>query len=726
MAQGYWRKPELTEETFGAHLSSGEGPFLRTGDLGFIDEGELFVTGRLKDLVIIRGFNHYPQDIERTVEKCHRALRPGCGAAFAVEAGGEERLVVVYEIDQRQEVELNGLRERIISAIAEEHELQTYAVVFIAQGSVPKTSSGKIQRHACCAGFLKQSLEVVAEWRQDLTTEHEAVSFEETGDIESWLKQEIARALKLPVSQVDTQKPLAQYGLDSLGALELIYSVETATGVSLSLASFLQEFSVADLAAEIQAQAGSAPLVVPALDHDSDQPLSRGQQALWFLHRLAPESAAYNIAGAVRIPGEVDADALRRSFQSLVDRHASLRTTYHELAGTPIQRVHDRAAVSFHEEVAASWSRAELDLRLEQEAQVPFDLETGPPFRVSLFRVSATEHVLLLVVHHIVTDFWSLAVLVHELGLLYRGETLDPLPLQYSDYVRRQEQMLNSAEGDRLWSYWQKQLAGELPVIDLPTDRPRPAVQTFNGASHAFKIDPVLTGKLKSVARDQGATLYMLLLASFQMLLHRYTGQEDILVGSPAAGRGRADVAGVVGYFVNPLVLRADFSGSPTVGQFMDQVRRTVLDAFRYQEYPFALLVEKLQPDRDPARSPLFQVMFTFHQSHLRDENLAQFALGEAGARMNVGGLELESVAFDQRVAQFDVTLMMAEASDGLVASLQYNRDLFDHRTIEYMARHFETLLRSVAEADETTRVRELEWLSETERAEIVYGWNET
>jgi hypothetical protein len=373
----------------------------------------------------------------------------------------------------------------------------------------------------------------------------------------------------------------------------------------------------------------------------SDQPLSRGQQALWFLHRLAPESAAYNIAGAVRIAGSVDADVLRQSFQALVDRHPSLRTTYHELNGKPVQRVHAHAAVSFHEEVAASWSRAELDQRLEQEAQVPFDLETGPPFRVSLFRLSPTEHVLLLVVHHIVTDFWSLAVLVHELGLLYRGQTPAPLPLQYADYVTRQEQMLNSPEGERLWTYWQKQLAGELPVVDLPTDRPRPAVQTFNGASHAFKIDSSLTEKLKAVARDHGATLYMLLLASFQMLLHRYTGQEDILVGSPAAGRDRADLAGLVGYFVNPLVLRADFSGNPTLGRFLDQVRRTVLDAYRHQDYPFAVLVEKLQPDRDPARSPLFQVMFTFHQSHLRDENLALFALGEAGVRMNAGGLEL-------------------------------------------------------------------------------------
>jgi len=393
----------------------------------------------------------------------------------------------------------------------------------------------------------------------------------------------------------------------------------------------------------------------------------------------------------------------------------------------------DYAEVAFHEEDAASWSDSELDERLRREANNPFDLETGPLLRVVLFRRSANEHVMLLVVHHIAVDFWSLAVLVHELGLLYRAQTtatlaaLDPLPLQYSDYVSSQEKMLRSPEGDRLWTYWQKQLAGELPVIDLPTDRPRPALQSFAGAAHAFTLDPSLTAKLKAVAREQGATLYMLLLASFQILLHRYTGQEDILVGSPAAGRGRADLAGLVGYFVNPLVLRADLSGHPTVSRFVNQVRQTVLDAYRHQDYPFAVLVERLQPERDPARSPLFQAMFTFHQSHLRDkEDLAQFALGEGGARMDVGGLQLESVALEQRVAQFDLTLMMAEASDGLVASLQYNRDLFDHRTIEYMARHFRNLLAAVAGADGSCLVRELEWLSENEREEIVYGWNET
>ncbi|HEX5885107.1 MAG TPA: AMP-binding protein, partial [Pyrinomonadaceae bacterium] len=501
VAQGYWRKPELTEQTFHARLAgTGEGPFLRTGDLGFMDDGELFVTGRLKDLVIIRGFNHYPQDIELTVEKCHRALRPGCGAAFAVEAGGEERLVVVYEVDERQEVELNDLRERVISAIAEEHELQTYAVVFIRQGSVPKTSSGKIQRHACQTGFLEQKLDVVAEWRQDLTTDQSPVPLQEIGDVGDWLKQEIARALKLPAGQLDLEKPLAQYGLDSLAALELIYGIEVATGASLSVASFLQDCSISDLAAEIRGQLNGFGVdsTLPAEDIREDE-LSRGQQALWFLHRLAPESAAYNISGAVRLLGEVGTDALRESFQALVDRHASLRTTYYEQDGRPLQHVHDHIEVCFHAEDASSWTGAALDERLAQDARIPFNLETGPLLRVSLFSRSANEHVLLLVVHHIAVDFWSLAVLVHELGLLYQAQTpLDALPLQYSDYVRRQEQMLRSPEGDRLWAYWQKQLAGDLPVIDLPTDRPRPSVQTFNGASHAFKLDPSLTQQLKA------------------------------------------------------------------------------------------------------------------------------------------------------------------------------------------------------------------------------------
>ncbi|HEY3581495.1 MAG TPA: MupA/Atu3671 family FMN-dependent luciferase-like monooxygenase, partial [Pyrinomonadaceae bacterium] len=464
-----------------------------------------------------------------------------------------------------------------------------------------------------------------------------------------------------------------------------------------------------------------------------DDALSHGQQALWFLHRLAPESAAYNLAGAIRLVSEVNVAALHDSFQALVDRHPSLRTTYHEQDGRPVRRVHDRVPVSFEEENASAWTNAELDDRLAHDALIPFDLENGPVLRVSLFTHSADEHVLLLVVHHLAVDFWSLAVLLHELGVLYQARVIgtpaafEPLPLQYSDYVTRQQQMLRSAEGERLWTYWQKQLAGELPVLDLHTDRPRPSVQTFAGASHAFRIDPALTRRLKVVARERGATLYMLLLASFQILLHRYTQQEDILVGSPAAGRGRADLAGLVGYFVNPLVLRADFSVKPTVDEFLDQVRRTVLDAYRHQDYPFALLVEKLQPERDAARSPLFQVLFTFQQSHLRDEeDLAQFALGEAGAQMNVGGLRLESMALEQRVAQFDVTLMMAEASDGLAASLQYNRDLFDARTIERMARHYENLLASLVDAESTTLVRELEWLSAGEREEIVYGWNET
>ncbi|HEY0174085.1 MAG TPA: amino acid adenylation domain-containing protein [Pyrinomonadaceae bacterium] len=368
---------------------------------------------------------------------------------------------------------------------------------------------------------------------------------------------------------------------------------------------------------------------------------------------------------------------------------------------------------------------------MAERADRPFDLAAGPLFRVSLFRRADDEHVLLLAAHHIVIDFWSLALLVSELGTLYeaglRGEqaALPPAGL-YDDYVRRQRRALEGAEGARLWDYWRERLGGELPTLDLPTDRPRPPAQTFRGASHAARLDAGLARRLKALERESGATLYTLLLAAFQVLLSRHTGQDDVVVGSPAAGRGRAADAGVVGYFVNPLVLRADLSGDPTFGELLAQVRRTVLDAFAHQDYPFPLLVQRLQPERDQSRPPLFQAMFVLQQTAaLRLEGVAAFALGEEGARMRVGGLNMESVALEHRVAQFDLSLAAAVAGDELLVSWEYNTDLFDAATVGRMAGHFETLLRGIVE-DPGRRLSELPLLTGAEERRLLVEWNET
>ncbi|MEA2173600.1 MAG: hypothetical protein QOD00_1192, partial [Blastocatellia bacterium] len=330
----------------------------------------------------------------------------------------------------------------------------------------------------------------------------------------------------------------------------------------------------------------------------SEHPLSYGQRALWFLHRLAPGSAAYNVFFAMRVLSDLDVDALRRAFQTLINRHPALRTTYLTRDGRPVQLVHEFKEVCFEVMDASGWSREALDGRLLEEAQRPFNLETGPLFRVTLLTREPQQHVLLLTAHHIAIDLWSLVLLMNELRLMRpatdEGATLG-LPtadgLKYTEYVRWQDEMLNGPQGERLWSYWRERLGGDLRLLKLPTDRARPPVQTYRGASYTFRLDQELTERLQATAKAERATLYMILLAAFQVLLYRYTEQEEILVGSLASGRSRAEFKSIVGYFVNPLVMRADLKGNPSFREFLGQARLTVLAALKRQDYPFPLLI---------------------------------------------------------------------------------------------------------------------------------------
>jgi len=473
-------------------------------------------------------------------------------------------------------------------------------------------------------------------------------------------------------------------------------------------------------------------------------PLSHNQQGIWFLNQLAPQSTIYNVNFAARICSDVDIAALRRAFQSLVDRHPSLRTTFAVRSGKPVQQVHAHLEVHFEETDASTWCGDELKTRLIEESQRLFDLERGPLLRVSLFTRSAQEHILLLVVHHIVIDFWSLAVILNELGVLYPAAkaglraALPPLALQYTDYVRWQTEMLASPEGERLWAYWKKQLAGRLPVLDLPTDRPRPPIQTYRGASHAFNLSDELAGGLKALAKAEGTTLYMLLLAAFGVMLHCHSEQEDILVASPVVGRSRAEFEGIVGFFANPVVLRANLSGDPTLRAFLAQVRQTVLAALEHQDYPTLLLVKQLRPARDLSRAPLCQVMFVLDKPHrLAEQAVSTFVLGETGLRMNPGGLVLESFPLENRSATLDLAMLIMETAASLSVSIRYNTDLFDPATIARMAGHFETILsrfvtqpdaklsalkEQLAEADE----RQATMLSDAERRQLLVEFNDT
>src|SRR6185369_17266016 len=466
-----------------------------------LQDGELFVVGRLKDLIIIRGLNHYPQDIEFTVQQCSPALLPTCGAAFSVEAGGEERLVVVQELARRSEMDPDTLIEVIRAEVAEKHQLQIYAVVLIKPRTIPKTSSGKIQRSACRTAFLNGELHVLTEWCEA----EEAV-------VETWLAKHLAHQLKVAVEKIDVSLPIIRYGLDSLRAIELMHSIESQLRVNLPMTSLLQSPSISELASEIfmqltarsateTANAYAAPAHVPAVKY----PLSQGQQALWFLNRLAPESSAYNISGALSIKGQLNTGALHRALQALVDRHAALRTSFIASTETLFQQVRERETVDFAIEDASDWSEEQLNRRLTKESSCSFSLEAGPLFRVRLFTRSNADHILLLVMHHIIADYWSIGVITRELQFLYDAEignkssALAPASLQYTDYVRWESEMLSGPEGERLWNYWKDQLAGELPTLNLPTDRIRPAVQTHEGDALQFQLSAEMTTRLRDL-----------------------------------------------------------------------------------------------------------------------------------------------------------------------------------------------------------------------------------
>jgi amino acid adenylation domain-containing protein len=756
VAAGYWNRADETEETFGARLGAGGagylGPYLRTGDLGFIAGGELFITGRAKDLIIIRGANHYPQDIEWTVAASHRALRAGGAAAFAIESQGEERLVIVQEMEPRARAELREVFESIRQAVAEEHEVDIYAIALVKAGSVPKTTSGKVQRGACRDAYLSGELELAGQWaakersaRADAAamTAGEAAQegFESREELEAWIAGEVAAGLRVETAELRVDEPLTRFGMDSLAAIELLHAVERRTGVLLSAATLFEGMSIEALAQEVWAQlkqadaAATAPPPAPVASSEKDWAhgrLSRGQQALWFMHQLAPRSASYQIARAARIRSGLDVPALRRSFQSLIDRHEALRTTFEVRDGQPFRRVHGQMSVCFAEENAAVWS--ELERRLEEEAHRPFDLERGPLMRVTLLTHATDEHLLLLVIHHLIADLWSLTLLMQELSKLYEGEArgerleLPGLTARYDDYIEWQEHMLKSAEGERLFDYWRKELGGELPVLELPTvhtervgpERPGRAVQLSIGAE--------LTRKVKRLCEQQGVTLYVALLAAFQVLLSRYSGAVEVVTGSPTAGRSRAEWANLAGYFVNPVAVRGRLDDDPTFETYLQRIGRQVSEALRHQDYPFPLIVERLlRGERDADRTPIFQVMFSLQRGpQAGDDGLAMYALGEGGARMRLGPLEMESVPIRWRAAQFDLTLLVAEAEQQrLCASLEYDAGLFEQATVERMARHYRNLLEEIV-SRASLRVSELDLLGAPERAQMLDEWNAT
>jgi len=683
VGQGYWQRPEETKETFQAQVKDcNEGNFLRTGDLGFFHNGQLFITGRSKDLIIIRGRNLYPQDIELTAENSHPALRRSGGAAFAIEVETEEKLVIVQELQFRAKPDFVEVIAAIRQAVSQQFEIQVYAVVLIKGGTIPKTSSGKIQRRATKGEFLASNLQVV----------HSSIlNYENLGEVkaentESYLQQIVSQVLSMPLDEINIQQPLSNLGIDSLQAFDLKNRIQKDLGVTLSAVD-LFEANIIEIGKQILSTNQTNVPTIQPVSRNSELPLCLAQERLWFLDQLEPGNPFYNVAIAIRLNGKLDGVILEASLNEIIKRHESLRTTFVAGGGKPVQIIHESLEVKLSCLDLTTQENCDIDIQglILQETQKPFHLAELPLLRGKLLTLKTDEHLLIITIHHIIADGWSIGVLIQELATVYaafivnKPALLPELSIQYADYAYWQRNYYQSDIIDKQLNYWKQQLSNSAALLNLPTDKPRPAIQTFTGKKEFFTISAEIKAGVKKLNQQEGVTLFMTLLTVFKTLLYCYTKQEDILVGSPVVGRNWRETENLIGFFINTLVFRSDFSKNPSFRELLKQIRAVALDAYAHQDLPFEKLVEELKPQRNLSYNPLFQVMFILQNAPiLKVEN---------------SELRWQPEEVDIGTSKFDLKLSLWENSQGFQGSLEYKIDLFNSTTIANMNKHFEIIL---------------------------------
>jgi acyl-CoA synthetase (AMP-forming)/AMP-acid ligase II len=717
VAAGYWGKPSETERTFGAHLGdSGEGPFLRTGDLGFLHNGQLVVTGRLKDLIIVRGQNHYPQDIELTAERVDPILRPGCTAAF-LPADDDDRLVLVHEIRRGSAaVDVADVAGRIRQAVAQQHGLDVSTVVLVRAGGLPKTSSGKIQRRLCRTRYLAGELPEVG--RSEAPTGTAEVGVGGNADAAQVLAappgQRVAvlesylRGLLLAMSGVeptDRRQPLLALGLDSLAVIQLKHHVDRDLGASLPLAAMLAGASLVEVADDLADQLAAPDRAATGPSRTDERPgaqtaaapMSFGQRWMWYLQSLEPASAAYTIAVALRLLDPIDGPAMQRALDAVVARHPALRTTFQLRDDELVQVVAPTGSATFRDHTAPHLDDNALRAVLKRVASTPFDLGAGPLLRVDLYRRPAGD-VLLVSAHHIIVDFWSLTILAREVGAFYdayasgRDLVLPQPATTYADAVVWQETTLSDPTvASRLEAYWDNQVGDALPRRALPPVGPG---RGHSGAQH-FALSTALAGQLRTQAAAANVTIYVLLLAAFQTLLHDYTGQDDLVVGAGMAGRTRPEVVDVVGCFTSPVIIRSRSTSGESFRSLLARTRDQVIGALEHQDYPMMMLARRQKTGRP---GPLFDVLFTFNRSPRPADDLAALlALGPSGVRGALGSLGVERFPLPALASSLPVELVMAEVGGVPNGVLRYHADALDDATARDLIERFVAVLELVA-----------------------------
>ncbi|HEY0735024.1 MAG TPA: amino acid adenylation domain-containing protein, partial [Herpetosiphonaceae bacterium] len=720
LARGYLNRADVTAEKFipdpfspdaGAHL-------YRTGDLArYREHGVIEYLGRIDHQVKLRGFRIELGEIE-TVLRQHEAVRD------AVVLPQNDRLVAYVVENQEPRTknlgdEADGSRFLVLGSTLRAFlatRLPDYMIpsVFMSLPELPLTPNGKLDRQALPSP-------------EDQPGDRESAYVAPTTELEQNLAA-IWQAV-LNVEQIGVHDSFFDRGGHSLLATQVVSRMRDTLQIELPLRALFETPTIAGMSQRIEAarrddqQSSMPPL--QRVSRDGPLPLSFAQQRLWFLDQLEPGNPFYNIHTALEVIGPLDRRAVERSLNAIVMRHEALRTTFAMRDDQPVQVIAPELSIELPivdlRDLPEAVREAEAQRLAAEEAGQPFDLQHGPVLRARLLWLDHERCIMLLTMHHIVSDGWSMGVLVRELFACYQAYSapgaeqieisavLPPLPIQYADFAQWQRQWLQGAVLEAQIDYWKRQLAN-LPVLELPTDRPRPPVLSFQGATQSFILPQELTSALLRVSQQHDATLFMTLLTAFQIVLARYSGQDDLAVGSPIANRTRRELEDLIGFFVNMLVLRTDLGGAPTIRQLLARVRATCLDAYAHQDLPFEQLVEELQPERSLSYNPLFQVGFALQNAPL---DLVERT-----------DLRLRPINVVQRTSTFDLSVFMSEEPDGIHGLLEYNTDLFDEATITRLVGHFTTVLAAIA-ADPDRSVAELPLLTETEHQQLA-DWNAT
>lgn len=739
VGQGYWNNEALSEKIFKARIKNNDGSssnqaYLRTGDLGCYLGDELFITGRLKEVIIVRGRNYYPYDIELIAQQSHPYLKIDSSAAFSVEVKGQEQIVLFMEVERKHRLKVNGdeIASAVRKAIAREHGLQVYGVCLLKPGRIPKTSSGKIQRGACKRAFENESMEFIAkslhvldikDQFEDISLSREALQSlsdsERRGKIIEYLRASAAVLLQVDIQEVPAEQALTSLGLDSLQVTQLVSRVRDHLQVELAIDELFDLESLAQVAdLTVRLVQTDPALRLPSISKRQDNnshTLSFSQKRLWFLDQLEPGNAAYNNPAALKIRGKLDMRILSQCIEEVVRRHSVLRTRIIEKNGDAFPVVDEMQGWHLPVEDLSGLSNAAKEVEIKclasEEAACTFNMARGSLFRTRLLQLGELDsedeaYVLLITAHHIVSDGWSLNILLEELSALYacfslgQPSPLTELSIQYYDFSEWQQQWLQGDVLNRQLKYW-KNILGDVPALELPLDHARPPAMSQRGKQVSFQLSQSLTADLKSLSQSQGVTLFMTLFSGFAVLLNRYSGQEDFAIGTPIANRTRAELERLIGFFVNTLALRVDLKDKPSFIEVLERVQEITLGAYANQDVPFERLVEELGVVRDMSHTPLFQVMFAFQNSPMRVD-------------MELDGLDFEIMQVHGQSSKFDLSLDLREVIDGIEGFVEYNSDIFDEITIKRFVNHFSSLLESIVQ-DPGESISDFEFLSSDE-----------